>query len=181
MSPTAQTIAQPKPVVNDVAGPAPMPAPNLVENIPVHTPGQVTAPHDEDAELDKIMQDVGRDLHKMGEHQSKHHFWELKTHHKKEANFSTQMTIKNAPQPAAVRPQPPPAPVHHQAVTAPKPAAPQAKAPVPHNKVKPAAQKSQKQPKPPKLPKQHHMPLMVTALTILVTAALIAVAYRAYK
>ena len=179
MSPTAQTAEQPKPVVNDVAGPAPLPAPNLVENIPVHTQGQAPTPHDEDAELDKIMQDVGHDIRKMGEHQPKHHFWELKAHHKKEANFSTQMSIKDAPQPVAARPAPDP--VHRQPAPAPKPTAPQAKAPASHSKVKPIAQKPVKQPKPPKPPKQRHLPVMVTALTVLVTAALIAVAYHAYK
>lgn len=172
MTPTTKTPIAPQPVVNDVAGP--IPAPDVVENIPVHNPGE--APRDDDAELDKIMQDVGKDLHKVDMHQKKHHFWELKSHHKKEANFSTQMSIKDVPHPAA-KPQLASAP--QPAAPAPRPAAP--KAPAAHTRVKPVAQKPAKQPKSPKPPKQRHAPVMVTAITILVTAALIAVAYRAYQ
>lgn len=179
MNPTTQTSTAPQRVVNDVARPAPLPSLNIVDNIPVHSPGQPMAQHDDEAELEKIMQDVGKEMKKdLGTHK-KHHFWELNRHHKKEANFSTQMTIKNVQHARTSDIHPRPAPPRPAAVA--KPPVPQAKAPAPHTRVKPVAQKSQKQTKPPKPPKQHHMPVTATVLTILVTAALIAVAYRAYK
>lgn len=178
MNPAVKAPVQSQPKVNDTAGP-PMPEPSLVENIPVHTPGQPQPSRDEDAELDKIMQDVGREMRKDAGPQKKHHFWELNRHHKKEANFSTQMPVKNAPPAAAAKPQP--APVSRPPTAAPKPPAANHQAQPAHNKVKPAAQKPSKPPKAPKLPKQNSAPIMVIVLTVLVTAALIAVAYHAYK
>ncbi len=176
MTPTAKAPIAPQPVINDVAGPTSMPAPNLVDSIPVHNPGQAPARHDDDAELDKIMQDVGRELHKDDGPHKKHHFWEAGRRHKKEANFSTQMSIKKAPQPVAAGPRP--APAAHQAGAVPKPPVPKAPTQTAHSKVKPIAQKAARAPK---APKQHHAPLMVTVITVLVTVALIAVAYRAYN
>lgn len=178
MTPT-KTPSDPQPIVNDVAGPAPMPAPRLVDDIPVHASGQAPGSHSEDAELDRIMQDVGKEMHKDDGLHKKHHFWELSHQRKKEANFSTQSTIKNVPQAAAPKPQSapsprPPAPINAQS-------APKAHTPSTHTRVKPVANKPSKKPKASKPPKQRHVPVMVAVITILVTAALIAVAYRTYQ
>lgn len=178
MNPAVKAPAQSPSKFNDAAGP-PMPEPSLVENIPVHTPGQAQHHRDEDAELDKIMQDVGKEMRKDAGPPKKHHFWELNRHHKKEANFSTQMSIKNAPPAAAVKPRP--APLPRLPAAAAEPPAPSRQAQPAHSRVKAAAQKPSKPPKAPKPPKQNSAPVMVIVLTVLVTAALIAVAYHVYR
>src|SRR5581483_7026653 len=159
MTPTATAPSAPQPKVNDVVAP---PAPSVVDHIPVHAPGQPPAHHSDDAELDKIMQDVGRELRKDEVPHKKHRFWDIGPHHKKEPNFSTQMPLKNA---SAVQPPP----VSHQ----PPPRPPAPVAPASHHRVKPVAQTAAKQQKPPKPPKQRRAPIMVTLLTIFVTAGLI--------
>jgi hypothetical protein len=169
MNPTAKTPTAPRPIVNDVAGPTPMPAPNLVDSIPVHNQGQPSPGRHEDSELDKIMQDVGQELHKDLGSNKKRHFWERGHSHKKEASLSAQKPTANASSAT---------PVHQAPAASAAPITQHAPAPAANNRVKPVAQKSAKQPKP---PKQHRAPVMVTTLTILVTAALIAAAYHAYK
>jgi hypothetical protein len=70
-----------RPVVNDVAGPAPRPQvnpaqfnPSIVDHIPVQTPAAAAAAPGEDDELDKLLRDVGHELKQAERHIVKKRF-----------------------------------------------------------------------------------------------------------
>ena len=71
--------------------------PDIVANIPLKTQSAPINPIADDDDLDKIMQDVGKDLSKVGDSPHKKRFFEFKRRPK---------TPKPAPRPKAVRPQP---------------------------------------------------------------------------
>jgi hypothetical protein len=108
--------------------------PDLVSNIKVHNQGSQPAASGEDGDMDKIMQDVGKQMKKADNQPVKRHFFSKKTKPKK-------------------------TPSAHQL-------------PAAHTAAKAA---------PAKPPPKKSAPVVVITLTILVTAALIAVAVSAYK
>jgi len=129
---------------------------NLVTNIPVHDPRSSANPASEDAELDKIMRDVGHELKKDDQ----------KVKKARHSIFSRK--AKPTP-PVAIQPSvaaPPAAPARAAPVHAAQPAAST-------HPVKPlAAVKSKSGPA---------APVMVIMVTILVTGLLMAAAVYTYK
>jgi hypothetical protein len=174
----APAPAMPRPMVNDIAAPkvqvqpvttatpAPQPATaqnfttNLVTNIPIHNPQQAASVN-EDAELDKIMQDVGHEL-KKEEHQKKPGHFSLFSRKKK-----TVVTVK--PTLSAAVPS--------QAVATPQPvAAPAAAVPAQPTPASAAQAKT--------VPKAKHTstaPVMTVIVTVVVTGLLMAAAVYSYK
>jgi hypothetical protein len=130
----------------------------------------VSHEHD-DADLDKIMQDVGHELKKDDKKPTKHHFFGKKKNAKAEAKFSAQ------PQPAMD--------VHTQSLQQPVPAPPMPAHqtnPIPHTqpiKAPQAAQKNVVKAKPPK--QGSNKPVLAIFVAVAVTSGLIAAAISAYK
>ena len=169
-----QPVSAPMPVaprmVNDVSRPAPArptavptaPATNLVANIPVHNPADQTTPLGEDDELDKIMQDVGREMNKEENKSRKHRFLHFghKTKTVPKPAVPVSATVQSAP-----APMPQPQPV----------AQPQAAAAVPPLQPQ-ALQAAATKPK-----EQSSAPVFAIFVAILVTGFLIAAAIAAYR
>ncbi|MGH7156822.1 MAG: hypothetical protein ACREGG_01795 [Candidatus Saccharimonadales bacterium] len=151
--------------------PAPQPAPtpdpnpggltpNIVNNIPVKAPQAVSeASFNDEAELDKLMQDVGKQLKKEDKKPPKKGF--LGFGHKK-----PEAEPRLAQPPSLVRSQPMPAP-SSQPKPSPQPAAQAPLPPTAANKAKPV--------------KSSSAPVFVIVLAIVVTGTLIAAAVYAYK
>jgi hypothetical protein len=114
--------------------------PDIVANIPLKVQASPLKPVSEDEDLDKIMQDVGKDLKQVD-----------KNHHKKKF-----FDFKRQPKPA--KPPTKPAAV---------PARPATAQPKPQVSGKP--------------PKQSSAPVLAITVAVLVTFALVAAAYSAYK
>jgi hypothetical protein len=146
------------------AAPLPVAAPNfttnLVTNIPLHNP-QKAAPVNEDAELDKIMQDVGHEL-KKEDHQKKTGHFSIFSR-KKKAVATVKPTLSAAvPSQAVATPQ---------YVAAPAAAVPAQPAPASAAQAKP-------------VPKAKHTstaPVMTVIVTVVVTGLLMAAAVYSYK
>lgn len=157
------TPAQPAPATpQPTAPPATQPV-SLVQNIPVHDPTAVPAPpgasHNE-ADMDKIMQDVGEAIKKEeAKPQPKRFSW---LHRQPKPIVKTPQAATTAP------------------ATAPAAPAQQAPLPAPTTLAQPAVQPSPlpAQPKPPAKP---GAPVAVILLAVLVAASLSAVAYYTYK
>ena len=160
MQPSTPTPQSP-PSLNrsDASPPADAPdnlTPNIVENIPVRAQTS-SAAINEGADLDKIMQDVGKELKKEDKKPHKAGFLRFKRKPKTETH--TQQA------PSLVRSAPMSVPT-----ASPKPTSqPAAKAPLPKAAAKPKPQRSSS------------APVLVITLTIIVTGALIAAAFYAYK
>jgi len=80
--------------------------PDIVSNIPIKAPSSPLNPIPEDDELDKIMQDVGKDLKKVSQNAHKKHFFEFKHHPapaKPAAKPPVQAQPAKAPQPKAAQ------------------------------------------------------------------------------
>ena len=138
--------------------------PDIVSNIPLHQAAPVPGEHHPDLELDKIMRDVGHQLHKESHKPAKKHHWFGSHESKREVKFAAQpLSKEHIPAPAthvdSVASKPVPAPVpNHTATHQASPARPAAK---------PKAKSS--------------APVMVIILTIIFTGVLIAAAVSAYK
>jgi hypothetical protein len=140
--------------------------PDFVGDIPVKTQAGEAGPVNDDTELDHIMQEVGKDVKKVGQGQHKKHFDFFK-HKSKQAKAEPKFHAQ--PMPAQKVPAARPA-------VQPKPAQPTA-APKAASKIKSTAQL-----KPAKPPKSGNgAPIMAIIMTIIVTGALIAAAFAAYK
>jgi hypothetical protein len=162
MNPQSATLPAAPALVNGAASQAPgtaaadvsgVPAaPSIVTNIPVHTQQTIAAPAGEDAELDKIMQDVGHEMKKEDDKPQHHGFLGL--------GHKPKPLVKVASQP--IRQQPPAA-----MPAAPLPAA------VPQAQPQAAAL--------PKPKTQHSIPVFVIFVAFLVTGFLVAAAVAAYR
>lgn len=169
MKPTAAPTA-PRPTVNDVTArpqmaPAETLTPSIVGNIPVHNPGG------DDADLEQIMQDVGKEMQKTEKKPKKGmHLFGRK--HKKEAPFHAQPIDKVSAD------QKPP-----QAAHQPKPVqpTPQTTTPKPASSHPVKAQAKAKKEAVPKPVKERHLPVMAITMAILFTGAMIAAAVMTYK
>jgi hypothetical protein len=165
MNPQSATMPAAPHMANDVASPAAAPTPaapvspapaaqaatNVVTNIPVHTQQTAAAPANEDAELDKIMQDVGHELKKEDNKPQKHGFLGFSHKPKPLVKVAAQPVRQTAPMPAQQ-------PV--QTATAPAVAMPAA---VPKAKI------------------QRSIPVFVIFVAFLVTGFLVAAAIAAYR
>lgn len=129
--------------------------PSLVSNIPVKEQQPGAPAFNDEAELDEIMQDVGRQLKKEDNVPRKKGFLGFGRKTKTEPKL-TQPPSLNRAQPMPV------------AATTPEPALQTAKAPAqPAPKTQPA--------------KTNSVPVLVVTLTVIITAALIAAAIYTYK
>lgn len=195
MNPQSATMPAAPRIVNDVAGPSPVPAPmqsssvakppaaapapvqaadvpsgpNIVTNIPVHAPQAETKPASEDDELDKIMHDVGQELKKT-EQKTPHHGLLGFLHH------DPKPLVKvNSP---AAKPEAPIAPVAAPAVAS-IPAAPIA---TPVAAAQPQVQSAgQTQPQAVPAKTKSHVPFFAIFVAICVTGFLVAAAVAAYQ
>ena len=143
--------------------PAPTPpptslTPDIVSNIPVKTPaGSGAASFNDEAELDKIMQDVGHELKKEDKKPRQKGRFGFKSKAKTEPNLAQPPTLNRFQTASA------PAPVPK---TEPQPTAKASAAP--------AATK-------PKPAKTNSAPVLVITFAVIITAALIAAAVYTYK
>lgn len=173
------TAAPSRPVVNDVAKVAAQPTnvpaqanrvaagtltPSIVSNIPLRNPdapkqSAQAKPISEDDELDKIMQDVGQELKKVGQKTNKGIFSFLTKKPKPKSRLTS----------AATKPQSKAAANASQIKTTPQVPASAASLP----KVKVAAQ--------PKPVKQHAVPILPIFLALGATLGLIVAAYSAFN
>jgi len=170
MNPASASVPAPR-MVNDVSGPAPAPAApiavttNLVASIPVHNQATQAAPATEDDELDKIMQDVGREMSKDDKKPPKHGL--LHFGHNSKATPKPLAPIATAVQPAPAEPMATP-----QTVSLPSPQPPIA-AVQPQTQAAPVATAKAK--------KQSSTPVFAIFVAILVTGFLVAAAIAAYR
>jgi len=133
---------------------------DLVSDIPVAAQNFSQGPADDDEELDKIMRDVNKDVKEVGKKPAKRHWFAHDKKPKTDAKFSARPIDQVKPAPAA--PAPKPAPMPQPVQTEPT----NAKA------------VTKKLPKP---PKTRTTPIGVILLAIVMTGALSAAAYYAYK
>lgn len=158
--------------MNPTPAPAPNPvpptpsggsAPNFENNIPVHSQGpagNIPPPENGEDELDKIMQDVGKELKKDDKKPAKKHLLSFarKSNKHSQAKFHAQPVPRVKP---GAQPTPVPIPQQHALNRPqPKPPAPVA-APQPH--------------------RGNYSPILVALLTVVVTCSLIALAIFTYK
>lgn len=132
--------------------------PNIVGNIPVKAPsGPGATSFNDEAELDKIMQDVGHELKKEDNKQRPKGFFGFKAKPKAEPKLTQPPTLNRPP---ATSPPAPTTKIETQ---------PGAKPPMPisTDKLKPA--------------KTSSAPVLVITFAVIITAALIATALYAYK
>jgi hypothetical protein len=118
MNPQSATLPAAPALVNGAASQAPgtaaadvsgVPAaPSIVTNIPVHTQQTIAAPAGEDAELDKIMQDVGHEMKKEDDKPQHHGFLGLGHKPKPLVKVASQPIRQQPPaaMPAAALPKP---------------------------------------------------------------------------
>ena len=133
---------------------------DIVNDIPIAAPTAVHQPPDEDEDLDKIMRDVSKDVKEVGKKPAKRHWFAHDKKPKTDAKFSARPIDQVKPAPAA--PASKPATMPQPVQTAPT----NAKA------------VTKKFPKP---PKTRTAPIGVILLAIVMTGALSAAAYYAYK
>lgn len=163
---TPPAASRPAPTLPAIQ-PSPTLTTSLVANIPVHTPQQPGAPASEDDELDKIMQDVGKELKKDDQAKAKNHF---SLFHKQKA-APAPIAARPPAAPPAVPAQPVAAhPAPAQAVIAPQPVSQPATAAQP--RPAPAAAKPKKEPS---------VPLMPITAAVIVTGLLMAAAVYTYR
>lgn len=146
--------------------------PSIVTNIPVHTQAQA-APAHEDAELDKIMHDVGQELKKEDKKPEKHGLLGFLHHDPKPlVKVNNHSATPVAAAPVAVPVQSAPSiPQTVPVATIPAPATPQAMA-----AAQPQIAAGQAKPK-----TQRHVPVFVIFVALCVTGFLVAAAIAAYK
>lgn len=130
---------------------------DLVNNIPIHQSAQPAAPIKEDEDIDKLMQDVGRQLKADDKKPTKHHLFSKKK--TKVPNFQAAPISRHQPQSGAVQSHQPPHPQAQQSSTN-----------------HPASPKLQAQPK-----AKSNAPVMVIITTLIVTSMLVAAALAAAK
>lgn len=147
-------------------------SPSVVDNIPIHNQvGMPDSHQHDDADLDKIMQDVGHELKKDDKKPAKRNLFGRNKKAKAEAKFSAQ------PQPVME--------VHTQPLQQPAPAPPVPASQthsVPQTqpiKAPHGVQKNVVKAKPPK--QSSKKPVLAILVTVAVTGGLIAAAISAYK
>ena len=154
---TVNDITAPAPAAPAPASPMPAPAPSLVANIPVHNQAAPVAPANEDAELDKIMHDVGQEMKKEDVKPHKHGLLGF-GHKSKTGVVPTARTIGQPP--PAAQPVPMPSLPPQQATANQPPAA------------QPAIAKARN---------QSSMPVFVIFVAFVVTGFLAVTAFVAYR